>query len=60
MKTTMIDATGRARCPQRAAFGKAALVAAALCVATATSPSFADTVTADAALAAAKGWVNLR
>ena len=33
---------------------------AAICVATAPSPSFADTVTSDAALAAAKGWVNLR
>jgi len=43
-----------------ALIGKAALVATAFCVATAPSPSFADTVTADAALAAAKGWVNLR
>jgi len=33
---------------------------AAICVATAPSPSFADTVTADTALEAAKGWVNLR
>ena len=43
-----------------ASIGKVALVATAFCVATAPSPSFADTVTADAALAAAKGWVNLR
>ena len=33
---------------------------AALCVAAAPTPSLAETVTSDAALAAAKGWVNLR
>ena len=33
---------------------------AAICVATAPSPSFADTVTADAAKTAVAGWVNLR
>ena len=71
MKTT-IDSAGNARRPRTAvlpggrvssrvaSIGRAALVAVAFCVATAPSPSFADTVTADAALAAAKGWVNLR
>ena len=33
---------------------------AALCVAAAPTPSLAETVTSDAALAAAKGCVNLR
>ena len=43
-----------------ASIGRAALVATAFCVATAPSPSFADTVTADAAKTAVAGWVNLR
>ena len=38
-----------------ASIGRAALVATAFCVATAPSPSFADTVTADAAKTAVAG-----
>ena len=54
-----LTAFGRARRPQRA--GRAALVAAAICAATAPSPSLADAVTdTNEVTAVVAGWQSAR